>query len=142
MLATLLLLAGGAPAGSPAVRVITSPEHAQQALDRGFVQGAFTMRVRRWPDGSPVRVFVLPDTDPLHVQFSRDELGTFPYVLRNLWDRLVYTGTGLAPTQVQSEQEMREKVQSTPGAIGYVRAPPAGGAGTRQDTSVFTGGAP
>ena len=43
-----------------------------------------------------------------------------PYVLRNTWDRLVFTGTGLAPTQVHSEDEMRQKVQETPGAIGYL----------------------
>jgi hypothetical protein len=35
---------------------------------------------------------------------------------------LVFTGTGLAPTVVGSEREMRERVRSTPGAIGYVRS--------------------
>ena len=117
----LLWCCSASPAIADSVKVITSPEHAQQALDRGFIQAAFTMRLRRWPDGSPVRVFVLPDTDPAHAEFSREELGTYPYVLRGIWDRLVFTGTGFAPTVVSTEEEMSRRVRSTPGAIGYVR---------------------
>lgn len=79
------------------------------------------MRVRQWPDGRPTRVFVLGDTSELHDRFCREQLGTYPYVLRNAWDRMVYTGTGLAPVLVENEDEMRRRVLATPGAIGYVR---------------------
>jgi hypothetical protein len=68
-------------------------------------------------------VFVLPDGDPLHVEFCREQLGTFPYVLRATWDRLVYTGTGIAPEVVANEKEMRRRVAMTRGAIGYVSTP-------------------
>jgi hypothetical protein len=44
----------------------------------------------------------------------------YSYVLRRAWDRMVFTGTGFAPTIVRSEAEMIERVRSTPGAIGYV----------------------
>ena len=104
-----------------AVEVIVSPLLADLALDRGFLRAVFTMRMRQWPDGSPVRVFVLPDDNPLSDRFYREQLGMYTYVLRNGWDRMVFTGTGLAPTVVQSEQEMSERVRSTPGAIGFVR---------------------
>jgi len=67
------------------------------------------MRVRAWPGGEPIRVFVLPDDDELSNDFCRELLGTYPYVLRSAWDRLVFTGTGLAPTVVRSEQEMRQR---------------------------------
>jgi hypothetical protein len=79
------------------------------------------MRVREWPDGSPIRVFVLPDDNPLSDTFYRERLGMYSYVLRRAWDRMVFTGTGFAPTVVRSEQEMIERVRSTPGAIGFVR---------------------
>jgi hypothetical protein len=120
--ATVALLAcAWAHAAGAEVTIITSPEHAAGSLDRTFVQAAFTMRVRRWPDGTPVRVFVLPDADEVHARFSREQLGTYPYVLRDIWDRLVYTGTGFAPTVVATEAEMRRRVRATPGAIGYAR---------------------
>ena len=40
------------------VQVITSPDHTNQPLDRSFVKAVFTMRLRQWPDGTPVKVFV------------------------------------------------------------------------------------
>jgi hypothetical protein len=102
------------------VDVIVSPSLMSTKLDRGLLRAVFTMRLRQWPDGSPVRVFVLPDNDPLSDLFYRERLGMYSYVLRRAWDRMVFTGTGLAPTIVQTEREMIERVRSTPGAIGYV----------------------
>jgi ABC-type phosphate transport system substrate-binding protein len=123
MLAALLLLG---EAASPqeaglSVDVIVSPSLTSTKLDRSLLRAVFTMRLRQWPDGSAIRVFVLPDSDPLSDQFYRERLGMYSYVLRRAWDRMVFTGTGLAPTVVQTEKEMLERVRSTPGAIGYVR---------------------
>lgn len=103
------------------VQVIVSPSLAEMPLDRSLLRAVFTMRVREWPDGTPVRVFVLPDDNPLSDQFYRERLGMYSYVLRRAWDRMVFTGTGFAPTVVRSEREMIELVRSTPGAIGFVR---------------------
>lgn len=124
LLAVLLLFASSTAIpleGGPTVDVIVSPSVASTKLDRRLLRAVFMMRVRQWPDGSPVRVFVLPDDDPLSDQFYREQLGMYSYVLRRAWDRMVFTGTGFAPTIVQSEREMIERVRSTPGAIGYVR---------------------
>lgn len=134
----LLALLSGPAAADDDVQIITSPEHDARGLDPGFVRAAFMMRQRQWPDGTPLRVFVLPDRDSLHAQFTRQELGTYPYVLRGLWDRLVYTGTGFAPTVVQTEQEMLEKVHATRGAIGYARV--AHGGALRGSTAASLGG--
>ena len=104
------------------VQVITHPDRAAITLDRNLMRAIFTMRVREWPDHRPTRVFVLADDSQLHDVFCREQLGTYPYVLRSAWDRMVFTGTGLAPTRVTSESEMKRKVESTPGAIGYIGA--------------------
>lgn len=102
------------------VKIIVNPGISDVELDRDVLRAIFTMRLRAWPDGRPVRVFVLPDDDPVSDLFYRERLGMYSYVLRSAWDRMVYTGTGLAPTVVHSEKEMRERVLETPGAIGYV----------------------
>jgi hypothetical protein len=117
--------AGSAAAQEPhetaTTTVITHADRAAFEPDRRQLRALFTLRVTVWPDGQPVRVFVLPDRAELHDQFVRERLGTYPYVLRSVWDRKVYTGVGLAPVEVRTEAEMREKVRSTPGAIGYAR---------------------
>lgn len=118
----LLLLAVSASHGvrAQSVEIIVNPDIASVSLDRDLLRAIFTMRLRAWPNGPPVRVFVLPDSDPVSDRFYREQLGMYSYVLRSAWDRMVYTGTGLAPTVVRSEKEMRERVRDTPGAIGYV----------------------
>lgn len=124
----LLLAASTGVVHADGVQLITSPEHDATALDRTLVRAMFSGRLRQWPDGTPVRAFVMPDNSAAHVRFCREVLGTYPYLLRNVWDRLVFTGTGIAPGIVHSEVEMRDKVRATRGAIGYLS--PATGAAT------------
>ena len=107
-------------AQAQSAQIIVNPALESVALDRDLLRAIFTMRLRAWPSGPPVRVFVLPDNDPLSDRFYREQLGMYSYVLRAAWDRMVFTGTGLAPTVVASEEEMRKRVRETPGAIGYV----------------------
>jgi hypothetical protein len=49
----------------------------------------------------------------------------FPYQLRRVWDRQLFSGTGQAPSVVTSQDEMLRRVAATPGAIGYVASLPA-----------------
>lgn len=100
--------------------VIVSQDVKEQALNRNFLLAVFSMRVTQWPDGRPIRVFVLPDRHSLHDLFVKEYLKVFPYQLRNNWDRQVYTGTGSEPEQVDTMDEMYQKVSQTDGAIGYV----------------------
>jgi hypothetical protein len=89
-------------------------------LSRETLQEIFFMRLATWPGGSPIHVFVLPDNHPLHIRFSKEILGVYPFQLRSAWDRLIYSGTGLAPTLVETVEEMRKRLDATPGGIGYV----------------------
>ncbi len=89
-------------------------------ISNNSLKAIFGMRLRTWPDGSTIKVFVLPDDDPLHQHFSKEKLNVFPYQLRSAWDRLVFSGMGQSPIKVSSKKEMLEKVAGTPGAIGYI----------------------
>ncbi len=104
-----------------AVQVITNPDVPVSGVSQNALRAMFAMKLLQWPDGRPVRVFVLPDDNPLHRAFCKEKLELYPYQLRQTWDRLVYSGTGQAPTEVDSETEMLSRVARTPGAIGYVR---------------------
>jgi hypothetical protein len=84
------------------------------------VREIFFMRLSSWPDGSPIHVFVLPDNNPLHARFAKEILGVYPFQLRSAWDRMVFSGTGVSPTTVETPEEMQMRVKQTPGAIGYI----------------------
>lgn len=90
------------------------------AVSKNTIRAIFGVRVRKWSDGSPITVFVLPDNDPLHERFSKSQLNIFPHQLRRAWDRQVYSGTGQAPTEVANEEEMVRQLSETPGSIGYL----------------------
>jgi hypothetical protein len=102
------------------VEVIVNDSVSQSVLPVTTARAIFGMRLRIWPDGTPIEVFVLYDTNPLHGAFCKQILNIFPHQLRLAWDRLVFSGTGQAPHQVNSEQEMRFRVATTRGAIGYL----------------------
>jgi ABC-type phosphate transport system substrate-binding protein len=114
-----LILISLAPASS-AVELIGHPGIAQADLPRSTVRSIFTMRMTSWPNGLPIRVFVLGDKDDLHAAFSKRVLGVFPHQLRRAWNRQIFSGTGQAPEKVANEQEMLDRVIQTPGAIGYI----------------------
>lgn len=100
--------------------VITHPDNPNSELPLSSLRAVFSMRLNTWPDGSQVTVFVLPDRHPAHAHFSRTILKMLPYRLRREWDRLVFSGTGIAPIEVKDEADMKQRVASTPGSIGYL----------------------
>ncbi len=102
--------------------VVTARNGASTAspISRYVLSAIFGMKLTTWPDGSAIRVFVLPDGNHIHSQFCKQILHIFPHQLRTAWDRLVYSGTGQAPDVLDSEQEMRTRIKNTPGAIGYL----------------------
>lgn len=113
-----------------AAEVIAHPDHPGDEIPRPLLRGVFGMRVRVWPDGTPVRVFVLDDSNALHAEFSKTVLQMYPYQLRQNWDRLLYSGTGQQPVMVSNEEELLRRVAETPGAIGYLsHYPPPDGKG-------------
>ena len=104
------------------MEIIANPKGATEYLDASTLRGIFGMRLSRWPDGTPIRVYVLPDDNPVHAKFTKRILNTYPHQLRRNWDRLVFSGTGNAPIQVESEREMLDRIRTIPGSIGYMES--------------------
>ncbi len=103
-----------------AVVVAVNPKVVIETLSRNELRAIFAMRRRVWPDGTPIRVFVLPDDHLLHLIFCKKILRVYPYQLRRLWDRNVFSGTGPAPVEVATLHEMHDRIGKVAGAIGYL----------------------
>lgn len=99
--------------------VLTHADVKTGELNLSNLRAIFSIRKRSWENKTPIKVYVLPDASELHQQFCKTVLKVYPYVLRERWDRLIFSGTGIPPTTVDSEEELREMVNATPGAIGY-----------------------
>ena len=102
------------------IRIVTHTDIQQSSIDNSTLRAIFFMHLQEWPNGEPVKVFVLRDRNKTHQAFSKGLLGFFPYQLRRNWDKLVFSGTGEAPEEVKSIDKMKSAVAGTPGSIGYI----------------------
>lgn len=112
------------------ITVITNASVDRSELALKDVRAIFTMKKRLWSDGQPIQVYVLNPEQNSHREFCKQVLGVFPRQLESIWHRLVYSGTGQAPIEVNSEQEMIDVISSTKGAAAEQRP---GSARQRQD---------
>lgn len=99
---------------------VVNKKSTQTVISRNGLSAIFKMRLRQWNDGSPISVFVMKDNDAIHKLFCKQVLNVFPHQMRRSWNKLVFSGTGQAPITVNSQEEMIQKLESTPGAIGYL----------------------
>ena len=101
------------------IRILVNPTVEAAELSPGQLRRIFSMRQTNWPDGQPIRVFVLQRESKAHHQLCTQILKLFPYQMDKLWNKLVYSGIGNYPTFVKDESEMLESLRNNPGAIGY-----------------------
>jgi len=103
-----------------AVDVVVHPSVNESTLTTSQLRRIYTMRQTQWLDGQRITVYVLPRHHVLHIQFSKEHLEMYPYQLDRIWNKLTYSGLGVAPITVLSPASLVDAVRKTPGAIGYV----------------------
>lgn len=96
------------------------PTANKPVLTTSQLRRIYTMRQVQWDDGVRITVFVLPRHHELHLRFAKERLQMFPYQLDRIWNKLTYSGLGVAPITVNTPEELLKLVINTPGAIGYV----------------------
>ncbi len=116
----MLILACFVASQVSAIEIVTHPQVIENSLTKSQLRRIYTMRQLRWSDNSAINVFVLPSQHNLHKRFAKEQLQIFPYQLNRIWHKLTYSGLGVAPTIVGSQQELIQAVLNTPGAIGYI----------------------
>ena len=105
-----------------AVEVIVHPSVSESILTTSQLRRIYTMRLMQWVDGRRITVYVLPRQHTLHLRFTKERLQMFPYQLDRIWNKLTYSGLGVAPITVNTPEELLDAVRKTPGAIGYVES--------------------
>lgn len=117
LLATFCL---GQPTQTSAQDVVVNDSAGIAELDLHTLRSIFGMRLSEWPNGQRITVYVMDPDSETHNRFTKRRLKLFPYQLTQAWDRLVFSGTGQTPLQVDSNAEMVQRLINTPGAIGYL----------------------
>ncbi|WIV97155.1 type 2 periplasmic-binding domain-containing protein [Kinneretia aquatilis] len=129
MTALLALFWVTAPQPALAATELIVIAHKDVALDKispERVTQIFLRQQQNWPDGQPIQPIDLREGTSLRRSFYDQVTGRSPGQLRAYWARQSFTGMGLPPRQVDSDEEVTRLVQNTPGAIGYVSRKPSG----------------
>jgi hypothetical protein len=107
------------------VMLIANKSASTSVMTQNEVRNIFTLRSGVWPNGVEVKVYIFPDDNQIHSEFTNTVLGLFPYQLRKIIDRQIYSGSMVKVYVVDSESTMLRKVKETDGAIGYISVVPS-----------------
>lgn len=105
---------------SAAFRIITHPDNAAGSVERAFLADAFLKKRTRWPSGESIVAVDLRVDAPARKHFSEKVLRRSVFAVRSYWQQRIFTGRGVPPPELDTDEAVIEHVQRHPGAVGYV----------------------
>ena len=118
ILTLLLMLAAAAQAESV---VVVSANSSLDALTQDEVRQIFNGQTRR-VSGVSVKPLDLPSRGSARDDFYQQVLGKSAEQMKSYWARMIFTGRGMPPREVSSDQEMVMLVGSNRNFVGYLDA--------------------
>lgn len=121
LLAVLALVVSPAAAdNAPAFRIVAHPSTPGAHVSRDFLTNAFLKNVTRWPDDQPIRPVDLRIDAAARKSFSEAILRRSVAAVKAYWQQRIFSGRGVPPPALDSDDAIVEYVTSHPGAVGYV----------------------
>jgi hypothetical protein len=105
-----------------AYRLIVHPSNLAREIDRGFVAQAFLKKVIHWPSGIPIQPIDLDQRSPVRRRWSDEVLNRSVEAVKSYWQQMIFSGRGLPPPEVTTDEQVIDFVLHRAGAIGYVSA--------------------
>lgn len=100
--------------------VIVSARTPVTTLRADQVADIFLSQTNRFPDGSEAVAVDQNLGSPLRDEFYGKVARRSPALMKAYWTKLIFTGRGQPPAEVDGNVAMRKLVADTPGMIGYV----------------------
>jgi ABC-type phosphate transport system substrate-binding protein len=101
------------------VAVVVHPSNTV-ALTQEQVSQIYLGRSKSFPDGKSVIVLGQKDGAAAAEEFNTKVLSRSNSQMKAYWSKLIFTGKGTPPQEVEGDQALLELVSSNPNAIGYV----------------------
>lgn len=119
-LVAAVVLSGWASALASNIRIIANPSVPVESISAAEVKSVFLEERHSLRDGTHVEPVL--SGGPAQAAFAKEFLGHGGDTLQNYYRTLVFTGKGLMPKVLRSDEEVVAYVARTRGAIGYVSA--------------------
>jgi ABC-type phosphate transport system substrate-binding protein len=105
--------------GSPFL-IIVHPRVKGGALARSTVAEAFLKKRTRWDDSAVIHPVDLSGDSSVREEFSHAVIKRSVAAVRSYWQQQIFSGRGVPPPEVGSDEAVVRYVASHPGGIGYV----------------------
>jgi len=105
---------------SAELAVIVSARSNISMLSADQVAEIFLFQTNRFPNGNEVVPIDQDLGSPLRNEFYSKVTHRTPALVKAHWARLIFTGRGQPPAEVDGNAAMRRMIAENPGMIGYV----------------------
>jgi len=109
---------GGEPS-PPEFKVIVHPERPAE-LHRAFLADAFLKNVSRWSDDEAIRPVDQRQDAAARRRFSEQVLRRSVEAVKTYWQQRIFSGRGVPPPELDSDEAVVRYVESHAGAVGYI----------------------
>jgi ABC-type phosphate transport system substrate-binding protein len=101
-------------------RVIVHPSNPATNIERRELADMFLKKVRSWSHGERVAPADLPSSSSLREKFATMVLNRTVSAVKSYWQQQIFSGRGLPPPELDSEEAVVQYVLKNPGAVAYV----------------------
>jgi ABC-type phosphate transport system substrate-binding protein len=116
----LLLREAAAEESPPAFVIVVNPENSVQVLSREFLTDAFLKQRTRWDDDQALKPVDLTPNSHAREKFSEDVLHRSVAAVKSYWQQRIFSGRGVPPPELESDEAVLAYVLKHRGAVGYV----------------------
>jgi hypothetical protein len=100
------------------VAIIANKNVQTNLVDKNTLKKLYELGTMEF-EGKKVVLFDLKPEDPVKDKFY-NFLGTTPANIKKIWLKVTLSGNGVAPIGAGSQEEILQKVSTTPNSIGYI----------------------
>jgi hypothetical protein len=116
----LLGLGRSGRADGPDFIIVVHPDNPAGSATRDFLEEAFLKRRAEWAGGEPIKPVDLQPDHPVRDKFSKRVLRRSVAAVKSYWQQRIFSGRGVPPPEVPSDQAVLAYVLAHRGGIGYV----------------------
>ncbi|HEX6765123.1 MAG TPA: hypothetical protein VF103_06585 [Polyangiaceae bacterium] len=101
-------------------QIIVHPENPASRTSRQFLSSLFLKEITRWDDGELARPVDLKPDSPTRRRFSQSVLNRSVSAVKSYWQQRIFSGRGVPPPELDTDQAVVTYVTNHRGGVGYV----------------------
>ncbi len=105
-----------------AFKVVVNAGNPLESATRSQVSDLFLKKTKTWANGVEVEPIDLYPTSEVRAAFSEAVHRRSVAAVKSYWQRQIFSGEAVPPTEIENERQVLAWVAEIPGAVGYVAA--------------------